>query len=76
MDAGVNSGRVMELNVLDYAEGHVPCSLAHIVDTMARRIQIPVSVKYVQSVLESNGYRIVNEGATLIVDRAPEGEDG
>lgn len=72
MSFGMNSGRVMELKVLDYADEHVPCPLGQVVDAMSQKIQIPVSLKYVQSVLENAGYVIGNEGSDLIVDRVVE----
>lgn len=72
----MNSGRVMELKVLDYAEAHVPCRLGEITDAMSRSICIPVSMTWVQGVLEAGGYRITSEGSMLMVDRAPDEQAG
>lgn len=66
----------MDLKVLDYADEHVPCHLGEITDEMSRYIGIQVSKTYVQSVLETNGYRIVSEGGELIVDHAPKEQVG
>ena len=72
MKVGMNSGRAMDMKVLDYADAYVPCWLSDVVDRMSRYLGIPVSRTYVQGLLEANGYRIKNAGGILLVDRAPE----
>lgn len=69
MSAGHNSGAKAELSILIYLGHHVPCPLNDVVEFASRQMNgIPVSQKWVVSILEQNDYRIVNEGSTLIVE--------